>query len=195
MSGRISSRKSLDRRERWNVLPVFSQLAPPSGNTYWTVGGSPHADTVLRRYLDSSGNELRQAALDAAGAQYRAVVLAAFQNVADALTALAARCRCGERETRAPSNSAPDTLVVTRHNALGAGLDELPRPCSPPSRPTARPSSTSRKHARIAIPTQPRSRRRLGGGYQESGRRQSETLTDSRGRTTLAPARGVPTGG
>jgi len=64
----------------------FSQMFA-AGNTFWTVGGS------LTQTLFSGGTLIHQrraaaAVLDAAAAQYRTVVLAAFQNVADALTAL-----------------------------------------------------------------------------------------------------------
>jgi NodT family efflux transporter outer membrane factor (OMF) lipoprotein len=65
-----------------------SELFTP-GNGFWTVGGS------LTQTLFDSGALLHKrhaadAALDQAGAQYRAAVLGAFQNVADALEALRA---------------------------------------------------------------------------------------------------------
>ena len=65
---------------------LFKQLFK-DGNRFWSVGGS------LSQTVFQGGTLLHQrraaiAAMDAAGAQYRAVVLAAFQNVADALTAL-----------------------------------------------------------------------------------------------------------
>jgi NodT family efflux transporter outer membrane factor (OMF) lipoprotein len=92
---------------------VFSQLLA-SGNTYWTVGGS------LTQTLFSGGTLIHQrraaaAALDAAGAQYRAVVLAAFQNVADALTALQFDADAVSANLHA-EQAAADTLKATRHN-------------------------------------------------------------------------------
>jgi NodT family efflux transporter outer membrane factor (OMF) lipoprotein len=92
---------------------LFKQLFN-SGNTFWNVGGS------LSQTLFQGGTLIHQrraaiAALDAAGAQYRAVVLAAFQNVADALTALevdADAVTANEKAERA----AGDTLKAIRHN-------------------------------------------------------------------------------
>src|SRR3984957_1557095 len=92
---------------------LFNQLFS-SGNTYWSLGGS------LSQTLFAGGTLIHErraaaAALDAAGAQYRAVVLAAFQNVADALTALqidADAVTANERAERA----AGDTLKAIRHN-------------------------------------------------------------------------------
>jgi outer membrane protein TolC len=65
---------------------VLSELFT-SGNTFWSAGAS------LTQTLFAGGTLLHRkraadAALDAAGAQYRASVLTAFQNVADSLTAL-----------------------------------------------------------------------------------------------------------
>ena len=92
---------------------VFNQLLS-NGNRFWSVGGN------LSQTLFQGGTLIHQrraavAALDAAGAQYRAVVLAAFQNVADALTALqidADAVTANEKAERA----AGDTLKATRHN-------------------------------------------------------------------------------
>ena len=92
---------------------IFSQLFS-SGNTYWNVGGS------LTQTLFAGGTLIHQrraaaAALDAAGAQYRAVVLAAFQNVADALTALQLDADAVNANLKA-AQSAADSLKATRHN-------------------------------------------------------------------------------
>jgi len=92
---------------------LFKQLFQ-DGNRFWSVGGS------LSQTLFQGGTLIHQkraavAALDAAGAQYRAVVLAAFQNVADALTALqvdADAVTANERAERAAGN----TLKAIRHN-------------------------------------------------------------------------------
>ena len=92
---------------------LFSQLFS-SGNTYWNVGGS------LTQTLFAGGTLIHQrraaaAALDAAGAQYRAVVLAAFQNVADALTALQLDADAVNANLKAAQSGA-DSLKATRHN-------------------------------------------------------------------------------
>jgi outer membrane protein TolC len=55
------------------------------------------------------------AALDAAGAQYRAVVLAAFQNVADTLTALELDADAVNANLKA-EQAAAESLQATRHN-------------------------------------------------------------------------------
>jgi NodT family efflux transporter outer membrane factor (OMF) lipoprotein len=92
---------------------VFSQLFS-SGNSYWSVGGS------LTQTLFEGGTLIHErraaaAALDAAGAQYRAVVLAAFQNVADALTALQLDADAVNANLKA-EQSAAESLKATRHN-------------------------------------------------------------------------------
>jgi NodT family efflux transporter outer membrane factor (OMF) lipoprotein len=85
-----------------------------SGNTFWTAGGS------LSQTLFQGGALIHQrraaiAEMDAAGAQYRAVVLAAFQNVADALTALQVDAQAVTANEKAAA-AAADTLKAIRHN-------------------------------------------------------------------------------
>jgi len=92
---------------------LFSQLFS-SGNTYWNLGGS------LTQTLFAGGTLIHEkraaaAALDAAGAQYRAVVLAAFQNVADALTALELDADAVNANLKA-EQAAGESLKATRHN-------------------------------------------------------------------------------
>lgn len=92
---------------------VFNQLFS-TGNTYWTVGGS------LTQTLFQGGTLIHQrraaaAALDAAGDQYRAVVLAAFQNVADCLTALQLDADAVNANQHA-EQAAADTLKAVKHN-------------------------------------------------------------------------------
>jgi NodT family efflux transporter outer membrane factor (OMF) lipoprotein len=92
---------------------VFSQLFA-SGNSYWSVGGS------LTQTLFEGGTLIHErraaaAALDAAGAQYRAVVLAAFQNVADSLTALQLDADAVNANLKA-EQAAAESLKATRHN-------------------------------------------------------------------------------
>jgi NodT family efflux transporter outer membrane factor (OMF) lipoprotein len=92
---------------------VFNQLFA-SGNTFWTVGGN------LTQTLFQGGTLIHQrraaaAALDASGAQYRAVVLAAFQNVADALTALQLDAAAVTANLKA-ERAAAESLKTIRHN-------------------------------------------------------------------------------
>ncbi len=92
---------------------LFNQLFA-SGNSYWTVGGS------LTQTLFQGGTLIHQrraaaAALDASGAQYRAVVLAAFQNVADSLTALQLDADAVSANLKA-EQAAAESLKATRHN-------------------------------------------------------------------------------
>jgi len=91
----------------------FSQMFG-AGNTFWTLGGN------LSQTLFHGGTLMHQrraaaAALDAAGAQYRAVVLTAFQNVADTLTALQLDADAVNANLKAEQVTA-DSLKATRHN-------------------------------------------------------------------------------
>jgi NodT family efflux transporter outer membrane factor (OMF) lipoprotein len=91
----------------------FNQLLS-SGNTFWSLGGN------ITQTLFQGGTLLHQkraaaAALDAAGAQYRAVVLAAFQNVADTLTALELDADAVNANLKA-EQAAAESLQATRHN-------------------------------------------------------------------------------
>lgn len=89
------------------------------GNTFWTAGAS------LSQTLFAGGTlwhreRAARAALDQAGAQYRSVVLAACQQVADALRALEADAEAVGANARA-AQTASDTLATTRRNvAIGA---------------------------------------------------------------------------
>ncbi len=85
-----------------------------SGNTFWT------AETSLSQTLFAGGTLVHRkraavAALDAAGAQYRAAVLAAFQNVADALTALQFDADA-VTTSAAAERAAAASLAAARHN-------------------------------------------------------------------------------
>ena len=92
---------------------VLNQLFD-SGNTYWSVGGS------LTQTLFQGGTLIHKrraaaAALDAAGAQYRAVVIGAFQDVADTLTALELDADAVNANLKA-EQAAAESLQATRHN-------------------------------------------------------------------------------
>ncbi len=92
---------------------VFSQMLA-AGNTFWSVGGS------LTQTLFQGGALIHQrraaaAALDNAGENYRAVVLGAFQNVADALTALQLDADTVNASLKA-EQAATNSLNATRRN-------------------------------------------------------------------------------
>ena len=91
----------------------FGQLLA-GGNTFWS-GGASLTQTLFAGGALLHKERAARAALDQAGAQYRAAVLTAFQNVADTLTALqfdAQALDAGVRAERAAENS----LVTVRHN-------------------------------------------------------------------------------
>lgn len=91
----------------------FNQLLT-SGNTFWSVGGSI-TQTLFQGGALYHQRRAAVAALDAAGAQYRAVVLGAFQNVADTLTALQLDADAVNADQKA-EEAAADSLKATRHN-------------------------------------------------------------------------------
>ena len=91
----------------------FNQLLS-SGNTFWSVGGSI-TQTLFQGATLLHEKRAAVAALDAAGAQYRAVVLGAFQNVADTLTALQLDADAVSANSKA-ERAAADSLNATRHN-------------------------------------------------------------------------------
>ena len=85
-----------------------------AGNVFWTAGAS------LTQTLFAGGTLLHQkraaqAAFDEAGAQYRSVVLTAFQNVADTLRALELDAQAVSAAARA-QQAAADSLAATRRN-------------------------------------------------------------------------------
>jgi NodT family efflux transporter outer membrane factor (OMF) lipoprotein len=92
---------------------VFSELLA-TGNSFWTAGA-----TLTQTLFDGGALVHKKrgadAALDQAGAQYRSVVLAAFQNVADSLTAIQADAEASSATLRA-KEAAAQSLAVTRHN-------------------------------------------------------------------------------
>jgi len=86
---------------------------------FWSAGAS------LSQTLFAGGTLLHReraarAALDQAGAQYRAAVLTAFQNVADALRALAADADAVQAADRAATLSQASLDIARRQYELGA---------------------------------------------------------------------------
>ena len=94
-----------------------------SGHGFWSAGAS------LSQTLVAGGTlwhrkRAADAALDQAGAQYRTAVLAAFQNVADALQALASDAGAVTAERHA-LQAATDSLEIARHNVEYGSVSAL----------------------------------------------------------------------
>jgi NodT family efflux transporter outer membrane factor (OMF) lipoprotein len=92
-------------------------------NNFWSVGAS------LTQTLFAGGTlwhrkRAADAALDEAGAQYRAAVLAAFQNVADTLWALQTDADTVVAEERAAATAA-ESLAITRRQAELGSVSEV----------------------------------------------------------------------
>jgi NodT family efflux transporter outer membrane factor (OMF) lipoprotein len=90
-----------------------------SGNTFWSAGAG------LTQTLFQGGTLIHRkraadAALDAAGAQYRTAVLAAFQNVADALSALRLDADAVTANSAAEKAAGSSLGVARRNLELGA---------------------------------------------------------------------------
>lgn len=92
---------------------VFSQLLA-SGNTFWSAGADL-SQTLFAGGALLHGKRAAEAAMDEAAAQYRSVVLAAFQNVADCLTALRLDAAAESASQRA-AQAAATSLTATRRN-------------------------------------------------------------------------------
>jgi len=114
-----------------NLLPQFALTASAgstatemaslftSGTGFWTVGAS------LSQTLFAGGTLVHRrraavAALDAAGDQYRATVLTAFQNVADSLRAVEADAAAEEAARRAAKAAGESLAIARRMLELGA---------------------------------------------------------------------------
>ncbi len=94
-----------------------------SGNTFWSAGAS------LSQILIAGGSlwhrkRAADAALDAAGAQYRAVVLGALQNVADTLNALQFDAQTVAADQRA-ERAARQSLEATRASVTQGSVTYL----------------------------------------------------------------------
>ncbi|MBS0416956.1 MAG: efflux transporter outer membrane subunit [Proteobacteria bacterium] len=91
----------------------FGQLLA-NGNTFW-AGGASLTQTLFAGGALLHKERAARAALDQAGAQYRAAVLTAFQNVADTLTALQLDAQALDASVRA-ERAAEESLITVRHN-------------------------------------------------------------------------------
>jgi NodT family efflux transporter outer membrane factor (OMF) lipoprotein len=109
-----------------NMLPQISLLGDQggaatqfgqmfkAGNTFW-AGGATLTQTLFSGGALLHKERAARAELDRAGAQYRSAVLTAFQNVADALTALDLDAQALNATLRA-KNAALDSLSTVRKN-------------------------------------------------------------------------------
>ncbi len=96
----------------------FDKLFSP-GTGIWSLGGSV-AETLFDAGTLAHKKRAAVAAFDQAAAQYRSTVLAAFQNVADALRALASDADAVKAEAEA-ERSAKDSLALAQSQyQLGA---------------------------------------------------------------------------
>lgn len=97
-----------------STAPVFSDLFKP-GTGFWSIGGNA-AQTLFAGGTLLHRQRAAEAALDQARAQYRSAVLTAFQNVADALHALA---------TDADALAAAAQAEEAAHKSLGVAEHQL----------------------------------------------------------------------
>jgi NodT family efflux transporter outer membrane factor (OMF) lipoprotein len=96
----------------------FGQLFA-AGNTFW-AGGASLTQTLFAGGALLHKERAARAELDQAGAQYRSAVLTAFQNVADALTALQLDAQALSASVRAERAAAESLLTVRRNVELGS---------------------------------------------------------------------------
>lgn len=90
-----------------------------AGTGFWSLGASL-TQTLFQGGVLVHHKRAADAALDQAGAQYRIVVLSAFQNVADALYALQADADALNAASRAELAASESLAVVRRQLQLGA---------------------------------------------------------------------------
>jgi len=96
----------------------FGQLLA-SCNTFW-AGGASLTQTLFAGGALLHKERAARAALDQAGAQYRAAVLTAFENVADTLTALQLDAQALDAGVRAESAAKASLFTVRRNVELGS---------------------------------------------------------------------------
>jgi len=88
-------------------------------NEFWTVGASL-SQTLFAGCTLYHRERAARAGIDIAGAQYRLAVLTAFQNVADALRALAADADAVQAQERAFDASTRSLAIARQQLSLGA---------------------------------------------------------------------------
>jgi NodT family efflux transporter outer membrane factor (OMF) lipoprotein len=90
-----------------------------SGSNYWS-GGATLTQTLFAGGSLWHRKRAADAALDEAGAQYRSVVLAGFQNVADSLLAIQHDANVLEAQLRAEHSAAASLAIARNQVNLGA---------------------------------------------------------------------------
>ncbi|HVO48547.1 MAG TPA: efflux transporter outer membrane subunit [Steroidobacteraceae bacterium] len=90
-----------------------------AGNTFWS-GGASLTQTLFESGALWHRERAARAGLDEAGAQYRSVVLTAFQNVADSLTALQLDAQAVNDSVRAATAAEQSLITVRRNVELGS---------------------------------------------------------------------------
>jgi NodT family efflux transporter outer membrane factor (OMF) lipoprotein len=100
-----------------STATAISQLFTP-GTGFWMIAGNV-AQTVFDAGTLENKQRAAEAAYDQATSQYRAVVLTAFQNVADALRALQADARAVEAATDAERSANRSIDLVRRQVEQG----------------------------------------------------------------------------
>ncbi len=94
-----------------SAATAMSDLFKP-GTGFWSIGANA-TQTLFAGGMLLHRKRAADAALDQAGAAYKSAVLTAFQNVADALHALAADAQALEAASRAESAAQKSLEVVT----------------------------------------------------------------------------------
>ncbi|HUI58955.1 MAG TPA: efflux transporter outer membrane subunit [Steroidobacteraceae bacterium] len=90
-----------------------------AGDTFWS-GAASLTQTLFEGGALLHRERAARAALDQAGAQYRSVVLAAFQNVADSLTALQLDAQAVGDSARAATAAEQSLITIRRNVELGS---------------------------------------------------------------------------
>jgi len=89
------------------------------GTGFWSLAGSV-SGTLFDGFSLMHKQRAAEAAFDEAGAQYRATVIAAFQNVADALSALRQDARTLQAAATTAGKAAQSLQITSRQLELGA---------------------------------------------------------------------------
>jgi NodT family efflux transporter outer membrane factor (OMF) lipoprotein len=100
-----------------SVATTLSQLFTP-GNQFWSIGAGI-TQPIFEGGMLLHKQRGAEAAYDAAGAQYRSTVIAAFQNVADALTALQSDADALKANLTAEQSASESLDIVRRQVELG----------------------------------------------------------------------------
>ncbi len=100
-----------------SVATMLNQLFTP-GNQFWSIGAGI-TQPIFEGGTLLSKQRGAEAAYDASAAQYRSTVIAAFQNVADALTGLQSDADAVKASLAAEQSAAESLAIVRRQVELG----------------------------------------------------------------------------